>query len=169
MYIHIYTYIHTYKYTYIYRSLTFFRNGYPVGLYVGVEGPGVADGVRPCCTFGYTNYCVRINPCARVPEGTPRFDMICKSPDVKVSHDHLTSTCTSYLNAHTARGTSGFSSGIVYFEVRVNYIKLGGYLALCLGAHDLHTNTAIYPVAHYNAFVYTSQVCVCVCMYVCMY
>ena len=49
-------------------TLTFFRNGYPVGLYIGVEGPGVADGVRPCCTFGYTNYSVRINPCAKVPE-----------------------------------------------------------------------------------------------------
>ena len=33
----------------------------------GMEGPGVADGVRPCCTFGYTNYAVRMNPCARVP------------------------------------------------------------------------------------------------------
>ena len=61
------------------------------------------------------------------------------------------------MASHTARGTSGFSSGIVYFEVRVNYIKLGGYIALCLGAHDLHTNTAVYPVAHYNTFAYTSQ------------
>jgi len=52
---------------------------------------------------------------------------------------------------------AGFSSGIVYFEVRINYIKLGGYVALCLGAHDMHTNSAVYPVAHYNAFCYTSQ------------
>ena len=43
-------------------------------------------------------------------------------------------------------------------QVRVNYIKLGGYVALCLGAHNLHQNTAVYPVAHYNAFCYTSQV-----------
>jgi hypothetical protein len=132
-------------------SLTFFRNGYPVGLYIGLEGPGVADGVRPCCTFGYTNYAIRINPCARVPEGTPRFDMVCKSPDIKVSHDHLTATCTSYLQSHTARGTSGFSTGIVYFEVRINYIKLGGYVALCLGAHDIHANNAVYPVCLHAA------------------
>jgi hypothetical protein len=26
----------------------------------GMEGSGVADGVRPCCTFGYTNYAVML-------------------------------------------------------------------------------------------------------------
>ena len=40
--------------------------------------------------------------------------------------------------------------------MRVNYIKLGGYIALCLGAHDLHTNTAG-----------PTRVCVSVCLCAC--
>ena len=43
--------------------------------YVGLEGPGVAQGIRPCVTFGYTNYSCRIRPCSRIPTGTPRWDM----------------------------------------------------------------------------------------------
>lgn len=66
------------------------RCRYPVGYQSGVQGPVVADGVRICVTFGYANYCVRIDPCARIPAGTPRWDLVCKSPEIQVSHDHLT-------------------------------------------------------------------------------
>lgn len=41
--------------------------------------------------------------------------------------------------------------------MRVNYVKLGGYIALGLGAHDMHENTAVYPAEHYRFVGFTSM------------
>lgn len=138
-------------------TLMFYKNGYPIGYYVGVEGGGVTRGVRMCVTFGYTNYSVTIRPTAKIPDGSPRWDMVCKSKDIRLTRDHLTCTNTTYLNAPTVRATSGFTEGRFFFEVSINYIKLGGYIAVGLGGHDIHENTAVYPPEHYQYIAYTTQ------------
>jgi len=134
-------------------AITWFRNGYPIAFHGRIP-----THARPVVTMGYTNYQFTIDPVATIPEtGTARWDPVAKHPAMKVSRDLLTVTNTSFMGSPTIRASSGFSRGTHYFEIRLDKMSLGGYMAFGVARESIHHNNAAYAPAKFEFFAYTSH------------
>ncbi len=133
-------------------SCTFLRNHYPVSYITGITKK-----VKPIVCFGYKNYGCSINATARIPvSGVPRWDPMARNQHLELTRDYLGVTNRTWLQTPTLRATTGFTSGVHYFEVFIENVSLGGHLTVGVGCRDIWKCTATYAPAEFNYYCYTS-------------